>query len=303
MFANSRSSQGGHEQSLLPAVRAALQGVAAYVEKDDAADYQQFRARMQTIVTAVNEREDPAEVLANVQTATSALREYSQRSQRSRQEQDAELRGIIKVLLDTLVDLSIARPQTMQRMSEIGTQILTSKSTEEVHQGKAELEQCLADIHREAECHGPAAGHEAVDPVTGLDGRPSAESTLTAACAAEGVSCAVVLLVDRLDLYNRRYGREVGDKVLHFFAEFVSHAFDVRDTLFRWTGPALLMLREGPLDKIQAEVRRVLEPRLQFDVDTASRTILLSIDACWTVLPMMVDPRLLINKIDGFVTY
>jgi len=62
------------------------------------------------------------------------------------------------------------------------------------------------------------------------------------------------------------------------------------------------LLREGTFDKVQAEVRRIMEPRLQYDFETSSRTILLAIDACWSVLPMMVDPRLLINKIDAFVT-
>ena len=52
-----------------------------------------------------------------------------------------------------------------------------------------------------------------------------------------------------------------------------------------------------------SEVRRIMEPRLQYDFETASRTILLAIDACWSALPMMVDPRLLINKIDAFVTF
>ena len=50
--------------------------------------------------------------------------------------------------------------------------------------------------------------------------------------------------------------------------------------IYRWTGPAILLLREGTVEKVQADVRRIMEP-----------------------LPMMVDPRLLINKIDAFVAF
>ena len=113
--------------------------------------------------------------------------------------------------------------------------------------------------------------------------------------------CVVIMMVDRLSLYHRRYGHDAGDRILRFFVDFLRHAFQ-DGSMFRWTGPSVLLLREGPPDKVQREVRRILEPRIEFDFETPSRTILLAIDACWCVLPMMVDPRLLINKIDAFVT-
>ena len=40
------------------------------------------------------------------------------------------------------------------------------------------------------------------------------------------------MLVDRLPLYNRRYGREAGDKVLRYFVDFVRRSFDVGDSLY-----------------------------------------------------------------------
>ena len=92
-----------------------------------------------------------------------------------------------------------------------------------------------------------------------------------------------------------------GDMALRFLAESVKRSFECEGSLFRWTGPVLLMLQPRPVDKVQPEVRRVMESRLQYDCEAGSRHLLLSIDATWWVIPMMVDPRLLANKIDGLV--
>jgi hypothetical protein len=48
-------------------------------------------------------------------------------------------------------------------------------------------------------------------------------------------------------------------------------------------------------------MRRVFDPRLQFEVDSGSRSILLAIGASFLVVPMMVDSLLVVNKIDSFI--
>ena len=162
------------------------------------------------------------------------------------------------------------------------------------------MERQLFEIRQEAERRIETnADSAAKDAITDLRGRVAAEAALVEASVSPSPMCAVVLLLDRLQLYNQRYGREVGDKTLRFFAELLQRTFSSESTLFRWAGPALLMLRNGPVDKVQPEVRRVLESRIQYDCETGSRHLLLSIDASWWVLPMMVDARLMINKIDS----
>jgi len=302
MFANSRPAEPSKHENLLPVVRTALQGIAVYVERGETAEYQQFRNRMQSILNSIAEPEAPPDLMSIVHSAVTTLRDYGQRVQRSHQQHEMEMRAVMKALIETMMELAVGSPETMRNLQAAGAGVITAKEVEDLRQSKTDLENCLAAIRKEVERSAEAAGgQEMLDSVTGLAGRPAAEAALAGACSSGAPSCAVGMLIDRLPLFNRRYGREVGDQVLSFFAEFVQQSFVPHDSLYRWTGPGLVMLRDGSIDKVQAEVRRIMEPRLQYEVDTASRTILLSIDACWNVLPMMTDPRLLINKIDGFM--
>ena len=231
------------------------------------------------------------------------MRDHGLRTTKRLHLQETELRSIIKLVVDTLEELRIATPERTRQLMEIVNQLGAAAEPEEIRVVKASLADCLGVIRKEAERELSHAGNDASkDEITELACRPAAEAALVEACSAKTSLCAVIMLVDRLPLYNRRYGREAGDKVLRYFVDFVRRSFDVGDSLYRWTGPAVLLMREGTLDKVQAEVRRIMEPRLQYDFNTSSRTILLAIDACWSVFPMMVDPRLLINKIDAFVT-
>jgi hypothetical protein len=63
------------------------------------------------------------------------------------------------------------------------------------------------------------------------------------------------------------------------------------------------MLRPGSVEQAQPIIRRVLEQRIEYEVELAARTILLPIAARWEVVPMMSDPRLLVNKIDAIVAF
>jgi len=289
---------------LVPVVKALLTGMAIHPLKGHADDYRVYRARIQKAIDALPEHPTLEEAYPQAEEAVHALRDHGLRTAKRLHMQEAELRGIVKLLMETLEELRIASPGRTQELMEVGNRLGLATETEELRVVKANLADCLAVIRKEAErdlSHTNA--DDPTDTITDLAGRPAAEAALVEACAAETPRCAVIMLVDRLSLYNRRYGRDAGDKVLRYFVDFVRRSFGAEGSLYRWTGPAVLLLREGTLEKVQGEVRRIMEPRLQYDFETSSRTILLAIDACWSALPMMVDPRLLINKIDAFVTF
>jgi len=287
---------------LMPVVKALLTGMAIHPLKGNAEDYRVYRARIQKVIDSLGDTTTLEEAYPQAEEAAHALRDHGLRTAKRLHTQDSELRGIVKLLMQTLEELRIATPERMQQLTEIGDQLSTSAEAEEIRLIKAELADCLEAVRKEAERDlSHSVGEVARDHTTDLESRPVAEAALVEACAGETAMCAVIMLVDRLPLYNRRYGHDAGDKVLRFFVDFVRKSFG-EGALYRWTGPSILLLREGTFDKVQAEVRRIMEPRLQYDFETSSRTILLAIDACWSVLPMMVDPRLLINKIDAFVT-
>ncbi|HUA57126.1 MAG TPA: hypothetical protein VML19_00125, partial [Verrucomicrobiae bacterium] len=88
-----------------------------------------------------------------------------------------------------------------------------------------------------------------------------------------------------------------------FYSQFLRARLRPEDRIFRWSKSALLALLPRPnrLEIVRDEVSRLMDARCEHTVQTASRTILLSIGARWSVFPAMAVPRLLFHKIDGFV--
>jgi GGDEF domain-containing protein len=290
------------ERDLLNIARVLLQGIGIHSPKEDVNDHRQFCAKLQETSDYLVVSPSPQARLLQAESALHMLRDYNLRAAKRQRVKEAELGAIIQLLLATLEDLSIARPERMQQLKEIAEKLKSAKGAEDLRMGKASLSDCLAEVRKEAERQLTGAqGDRDRDLVTNLENRAAAETALVQACASEDPLCAVILAVDRIALYNQRYGREVGDKVLRFFADHVKRSFVPGGLLYRWTGPAMLILRSGPFDKVNPEVRAILETKVQYECETGSRTVLLSVDASWSVFPMMVDPRLLINKIDGFV--
>src|ERR1035437_3297104 len=150
---------------------------------------------------------------------------------------------------------------------------------------------------------GTAAGNSTRDRLPGLESREVAEAALAAACAAKAPGCAIIIVVDRISVYNVRFGRAVGDKVLQFFVDYLLQYLPSEVPPFRWSGPAVLMLRRGTPDEATPIIRRALEQRIEYEVETEARTVLLPIAARWEVVPMMADPRLVVNKIDSIVAF
>ena len=290
-------------ERLLPAFTILLQGLAEHSTKGDAEQYRQFRAKMLKVMDLDSIHDYGSELTMKAEIAVNLFQHHCVRTREYFQFQTSGLLAAIDLLVNALAELAVGQPEHTNRLREIAQQLQGGGDGAVIRERNLELVKCIDEIRQAAErgFHTNSES-EARDPVTDLEGRAAAEAALVKACSSSTPSCAVVLHMDRLQLYNRRYGRNVGDKALRFFADSVKKHFSCEGSLYRWTGPVLLMLRPGPADKTEPEVRRALEPRMQFDCETASRHLLLSIDAIWWTLPMMVDPRLLVNKIDSLVS-
>jgi GGDEF domain-containing protein len=291
------------EQVLLPVMKVLLEGISAHSLKANPEEHAQFREKLRKVLHSMEVDQPLSESMLQAKEAIQAVREYSDRTSRWLHARQAEQGAILRLILETLEDLRIARPDKMEQLMELCGKLAAETAPEQLRLGKLALADCLAEVRQEAVRQWTGVEREAdVDTITQLPGRPAAESALAEACAGETEQCAVVLVVERMTLYNRRYGRDVGDRVLRFFAQFARRSFAAGGQLYRWTGPSLLLLRPGTVEKAKAEVRRILESKLEYDLDLHSRTVLLALETKWTMLPMMVDPRLLMNKIDAFVS-
>jgi GGDEF domain-containing protein len=284
-----------------------MEGIARHSVKGDVEEFRRFRSQMQHILQSLDGERMPDEAYDSADEAVGILKDYGHRTSKRLGQQSVELHAVIKMLLDTFRDLAIAGPEKMRQLQELGTALASTSDGEKLAQCRLRLSECLSEIRREAERFRKNAdgrtifGDARKDRLTGLESREVAEVALAKACIAETPGCAIIIIIDRIAVYNVRFGRAVGDKVLQFFADYLVQSLPSEGPPFRWSGPSVLMLRPGTAEQAAPIIRRVLEQRIEYEVELSARTILLPIAARWEVVPMMSDPRLVVNKIDSIV--
>jgi GGDEF domain-containing protein len=318
------SSDNEAERALLHALRLLVQGIGQHAVDGDAAESLRFRESMQKVYDALSEEIAPSELLVLAGSVLNGLEDHNRRTSIHFRLQTAELQNMLKMLTFTVGVVTSLGNTNVGRLSEIEKQVESTSKLDDVLVIKSKLADCLADIRNEAERQRRETGETmeqltrglnqarsratgvldrtAPDVVTGLPLRPEAELALANSGRSGSQAYAAVLVLDRLQSLNMRFGRETGDEVLVAFARMVRKELTPDDRLFRWSGPTLLALlpRGGTVERVRSEVARIMENKLEHTVQTASRSVMFPIAARWTVFPMMAAPRLLYQKIDAF---
>ncbi len=318
------SKDGEADRAAMQAVRLLVLGIGEHAAEGDADVTARFREGIQDIVDVLGDEIEPEELLLHVNAVVSALQDHHRRTLRQRTLQTTELQNIVKMLTSTVGVVASASDTHVTRLGEIEKQVLVASELNDVRSIKAKLSDCLGDIRKESERQRKETGeiieeltqgleyarkgttavreNGALDAVTGLPFRPDAEAALAQAGRTGAESYAAVLVLDRLQTFNLRFGREVGDEVLVAFTRMIRKQLSSGDQLFRWSGPTLVALlpRQGSLERVRGDVKRIVETKLEHTIETPSRSIMLPIAARWAVFPMMAAPRLMYQKIDAF---
>lgn len=126
----------------------------------------------------------------------------------------------------------------------------------------------------------------ALDPLTGLETRESAEHAMAAAIEQGATAYAALFVVDRLHLCNARYGYATGDQILSRVHRHLGTCLSPEDRLFRWTGPAFIALiqRVDDAGEVQEEIDRITSLKLEAGVQIGNESV---------VLPIVCNPLLL----------
>ncbi len=303
------------EETLLRVVRLLLQGIQQHAIEGDPDDLGGFRTSIQRLTTALEGGLTVSELLVQAGSALQTLEDYNRRTARYLKRPAGEWQAVVTMLISVIAGMPTADERTATRLREISGGVRTANGVDEVHKIRLQLSACLTELqldsrHQKDQDTRTAAqtppdtetGPGGTDTVTGLFTRPQAEEALAAAWQSDPPSYVVVMALDRLQIFNMRFGHSVGDEVLRYYADFVRARLRAGDRTFRWSAGALLVLLARPnrLEIVRDEVARLMEVRCEHTVQTASRTILLPIAARWTVFPSMAAPRLLIHKIDAF---
>jgi GGDEF domain-containing protein len=277
-----------------------MEGTSRHAVKGDVEEFRKFRSQIQHILQSLDGDRLPHEVYDSADQAVGLLKDYSHHTSKHLVQQGVELHALIKMLFDTFRDLAIAGPEKMLQLQNLGAAVASTSDGENLAQTRLKLSECLSEIRQEAEGFrkdAEGARDSRKDCLTGLESREVAEAAMAKACAAGTPGCAIIIIIDRIAVYNIRFGRAVGDKVLQFFADYLVQSLPFEGLPFRWSGPAVLMLRPGAAEQATPIIRRVLEQRIEYEVELPERTVLLPIAARWEVVPLMADAGLVVNRI------
>jgi len=310
------------EQALMRVIQVLLQGIGMHAVEGDPEAYSEFRRNIDQVLAKVEEAAEPGDLAVYAGTVVKLLEDHSRRTSSDLKAKAVELQAMVRMLTATVGAISTAGDENVRQLRDIEQQVESASQIEDVRLIKAKLGDCLEQIRQEAERQKTETGRtverlsqglesaqaarppaDGTDRATGLPDRKEAEDALTKACRGQAGAYALAVQVDRIQIFNARFGYEVGDEILRYFAKFLRQQWPGKDLFFRWTDTTILALlfRPNRLERVRDEVSRVMEHKYEHTVQTASRTVLLPISLRWAVFPMMNPPILLIRNIDSLI--
>jgi len=282
--------------------------------------------------------ENPSETLVAVGSVERAIEEYNARVGRSVRQYQSELRGMVGMLTETVSECTSASERSKQRLQGIEHRLEKASAIEDIRLLKLQLAECLESLRAEAEDQRKAwagqmealasglhsartaltaaspphtAGPDAnaapkpLDPLTGLPRRPKAMEALAEALADPAKQYAVVFTVERVESANARYGFGIGDQMLQAWQQLLHSWFGDGARIFRWGGPAFLMLieRDAPAQQVRTEIAHRCANRHEKMFHVGNRAVLLVIAAAHMVMPLAecVSADLVAQRLDAFV--
>jgi len=309
------------EDVLLRAVGLLLDGLSLHAMEGDRADYEAFQTEIGGLKDKFTPEVEPRDMLLVIGAVLKSLETYNRTTSSYLRFQANELHSMVSMLTETVSMIAAGQDRGVRRLQDIEKQIEKASVSEDLRVLKVRLSDCLTSLREAAEdqqeestrlveglnegikrVQAGKPGQVETDSVTGLPARIEAERVLAEAIQGGKRVFAAVFVVERLQSINARFGFSVGDKVIMNFAQWLADGA-AGDRLFRWSGPAFMILleRDGPLEFVRSEVVRICSRTLEMSIELSSRSILLPISSAWSVFPMLASARLVAHKLDSFI--
>lgn len=313
------------ERALTHGLRALIRGIADHTIPGEPEEAARFQEGIQKVSDTLENDITQEELMVQVGSLVRALEDHNRRTARRHQQHSAELQNMVTMLTAALADVSAGSETNVKKLGEIEKRISSASQLDDVRLIRTRLADCLVDLRSEVErqrketqaaihqlsegleqarkSSGEARANPGADEITGLPSRPAAEAALAQASESGETAFAAVLVLDRLQGLNVRFGREVGDEVLRVFARALRRELS-GDLLFRWGGPVFLALlrRATSIDRARCEIARTVDSKVEHTIETGSRSIMIPIVPRWAVFPTSAAPRLICQRIDTFAS-
>ena len=307
----------------------ALQVAALLIEKlgehaveGDTQELENFRREMSAVHIAMVQDPPPEDLLILAGSATQALATYNRRITITIGRQGGELLTIIRILQDGLAKIAGEHVQSVQSLNRIGEELERGSGYKDLGSLKLHLGTCLAGLREEIEREKTASKamveglqiqieteradktpERKVDPATRLLRQNDCVAAIQDAIAKGTRHYAVVMVVSRIQTINARFGRAAGDRMVSRFKEYIETQLGASDRLFRWTGPAVVVIMERPQapNQVNLHVKRMLDTPIKESFELGTRSVLIPISAGWTVIQLTSTPDAVEKQIEAFV--
>jgi GGDEF domain-containing protein len=284
-------------------------------------EHQSFQSEIDGLRKRASLNGEREVLVSAIGAASQTLEKYNQGITRFLGEQGRELQSIVAMMTETIVKIGGVTSRSSQRLSEIGARIESAGSAKDLAAIKANLAECLAHFREETLRQKAEAG-KLIDTLqreiemsreraAGLDLRdldPATELPRQEAClkamqsAADGRSAyAAIIVVNRLQAINARFGHRTGDRILFSFGKFIAARLGPGDTLFRWNGPAVVALLETSesREEVRRRITRILNARIEETFESEARSVLIT--PAWSVFPLITAISAVEAQIHAFV--
>lgn len=298
-----------------------LEKIASQAVRGDRSDYEAFSQTIENIRKSASEALNAQALMLNVGSAVQAMSDYNQRVSRFIRRQGSELQTIVSMLTETVVKVSGENTKFARDFQEISDGLEHASAVadltdlklrlrdclrdfrEETLQRKAEMEQALSALQDQVERSKDAGGPRDLDTATGLPRQDAAEAAMAANLKAGSRSYVVTVVVNHMQSINARFGYRVGDQVLRICRDAVEKQLQPEDQMFRWTGPAVVLLleRAEPLEMVRGHVKRILDIKLEESFDLGARSVMIPISMSWTAFKLVSPMSIAVKQVQTFV--
>lgn len=310
------------EPELRRVISIVFDGLVNSAVRSDEAEYSDLKANLKQIESNIVEEFTTERLLSGAGDAIHALDEYNQRTTRFIRQQGAELRKMIAMLSDSILRIGDSSARSQQALGGIQTNLRQARGLEDLQKVKTQLGTCLEQLCQESlrqkeesktaiaelrqhieHAEVQISYSEEVDPVTGLLGHSAAEAAMRAAIETPGTKYLGILVLDRLQSINARFGKRIGDQVLAEWTRHLKLNLSATDSLFRWSGPTLLVImsRQCSIERMRIDVKPIFGKSLEKEFDVGGRSVLIPVSPAWAIYALAPPVATILKHLDAFV--
>jgi GGDEF domain-containing protein len=312
------------ELALRKVVSLLTEKIGSSAAKGDSGEHADFCAEMNDLRDRLAAELSSENLFIMAGSAVQTMENYNLRISALIRKQAAELQSVVAMVTETALKIGGDATRSAQRLQEIGNHFEKAGSLDDLKSLKSHLGDCLNSFRVEVERQkresdsaiqslqrqvGQTAAEIVVasngppDPITGLPCKPAALQAMQAAAESGMRLYVVAMVVKGVQSVNTRFGSEVGDRMLRTFKDNLERHLSRKDKLFRWEGPALVVLidRPEPVGQVRTQIRRILDGRLEQNFTVDGRSVLIPIHADFLIFPLMPPMAQAVRQVQKFV--